>query len=107
MKKGDYDRAIDDLNMAIDLKPDCIAYSNRGIAYDKKGDYDRAIEDFTKVIDLKPDYAEAYNSRGGTYGKKGDVDRAIADFNKAIDLKSQICWSLLQSRYYLHHKRRL
>ena len=68
-QKGDFDRAIEDFNKAIDLKPDYAkAYYNRGIAYGDKGDFDRAIEDFNKAIDLNPDYAKAYYSRGIAYG---------------------------------------
>jgi TPR repeat len=45
-RKGQYDRAIEDLDQAIRLDPnDAVAFSNRGGAYNGKGQYDRAIED--------------------------------------------------------------
>src|SRR2546429_5742743 len=45
--KGDYDRAIQDYDQAIRLKPDYpTAFNNRGDAYHAKGDYDRAIQDY-------------------------------------------------------------
>ena len=48
---GQYQRAIEDYNEAIRLKPDyAMAYSNRGIAYSKLGQYQRAIEDYNKAI---------------------------------------------------------
>ncbi|MDR2127075.1 MAG: tetratricopeptide repeat protein, partial [Prevotellaceae bacterium] len=61
LKKGDYDKVIEDCNKAIELKSDnAAAYFMRGIAYGVKGDYDKAIEDYTKAIELKPDFAETY-----------------------------------------------
>ena len=62
---GAYDRAIENLNKAIDLKPKYVqAYFNRGTAYRDKGAYDRAIADYSKAIKLNPDYALAYFNRG-------------------------------------------
>ena len=87
-EKGDYDRAIKDFNMAIDLNPHyAYAYNNRGAAYRSKGNFDRAIEDCSKAIKLKSNYAEPYSNRGAAYREKGEIDRAIADYDKAIDLK--------------------
>ena len=84
---GAYNRAIEDLNKAIDLKPKYVqAYFNRGSAYRGKGVYDRAIADYSKVIELNPDYALAYFNRGSAYRDKGVYDRAIADYSKAIEL---------------------
>jgi len=53
-ENGDYDKAIEDFNTAIKIKPDCCeALHNRGRAYYKKGDYDRAIEDLESGIEKK------------------------------------------------------
>ena len=69
-------RAIQDYDKAIALKPDYAeAYNNRGVAYEAKGDLGQAIQDYDKAIALKPDYAEAYSNRGNAYGKKGDLAR--------------------------------
>src|ERR1700739_1500897 len=58
--KGDYDRAIEEYDQAIRLRPDYAnAFAHRGSAYSYKGDYDRAIEDQDEAIRLKPDFAEA------------------------------------------------
>jgi len=68
----DYDRAIDDYNTAIQLKPDYAeAYNNRGFAYYLKGDAERAIADYTRAIALRPNYPKAYNSRGVVYMSHG------------------------------------
>ena len=84
---GKHEEAIEDLNKAIELKPDyALAYNNRGIAYNNLGQYDRAIEDYDKAIELDPDYTYAYNNRGIAYNNLGQYDRAIEDYDKAIEL---------------------
>ena len=95
--QGLHDRAIQDYDKAIELKPDFAdAYNNRGNAYADKGAYDRAIQDYDKAIELKPDFADAYNNRGNAYADKGAYDRAIQDYDKAIELKAEPCRGLLQ-----------
>ena len=86
--KGEYDRAIEDFDQAIELQPDlAVAYNNRGNAYVNKEEYDRAIADFDQAIELQPDFAAAYYNRGNAYAGKGELDRAIADFDQAIELQ--------------------
>ena len=84
--RGEYDRAIQDYDEAIRLKPDAFVYGNRGSAYHAKGDNDRAIQDYDEAIRLRPDEALAYSGRGIAYRDKGQIDRAIQDFDKDIRL---------------------
>jgi tetratricopeptide (TPR) repeat protein len=87
-EKSNYERAIADLDQAIQLKPDyALAHNNRGVAYGKKGDYDLAIADLDQAIQLDSGYAYAYNNRGSAYDATGDYERAIADLDQAIQLK--------------------
>jgi tetratricopeptide (TPR) repeat protein len=90
-RKGDYDRAISDLDQAIRLDPkNTVVYNNRGYAYTGKGDYDRAISDLDHAIRLNPKYANAYAGRGYAYYNKGAYDRAISDFDQAIRLNPKL-----------------
>ncbi|MBC8228037.1 tetratricopeptide repeat protein, partial [bacterium] len=74
--KGDYDRAISDLNKAIEINPKLAeAYLNRGVAWGNKGDYDRSISDCNKAIEVNPKYALAYYNRGLAWIDKGDYSR--------------------------------
>jgi tetratricopeptide (TPR) repeat protein len=87
LESGDYEQAVEQLSMAIELNPrDAAVYHNRGLALGELRDYDRAIEDFTQVIALEPQSAQAYCNRGAAYGNSGRHQRAIEEFDRAIEL---------------------
>jgi lipoprotein NlpI len=95
-RKGQYDRAIEDLDQAIRLNPNyAAAFNNRGSAYSAKGDLDRAIADYREAIRLDPKIAAAFNNRGFAYSWKGDLDRAIADHSEAIRLNPKYALAFL------------
>jgi len=55
--KGGYDRAIEDYNQAIKLKPNfAAAYADRGMAYHGQEKSAFAIQDLEKAVSLDPDY---------------------------------------------------
>ena len=92
--KGDFDRALADLDEAIRLAPTSAApYTNRGNAWSGKKDYDRAIADFTEAIRLDPKVAMIYNNRGIAWKDKGEPDRAIADLGEALRLNPRFSWA--------------
>jgi len=82
-----YQRAIEDFNQEIRLKPNAEIYYTRGTTYFKLNNYQRAIEDFSETIRLQPNNADAYKNRGVTYKLLLQYQRAIEDFNKVISLK--------------------
>jgi len=84
-ERRDYDRAISDLNQAINGRPNYpLAFNIRGLAYLAKGETDRGIQDFDQAIRLDAKFAVALNNRGEALLGKKDLDRAIADFDQAI-----------------------
>ena len=99
--KGQYDRAIQDYNTAIRLKPNHVtAFYNRGVAYKQKGQYNRAIQDYDTAIRLKPDYAFAYGNRGSVYEALGQREQALRDFKKQYDLGSHPKWLVDKLKKY-------
>jgi tetratricopeptide (TPR) repeat protein len=89
--KGEYDRAIADLNKAISLNPNFVSpFVNRGNAYEKKGNYDQAIIDYNRALLLCPEDAELFVNRGLAYRGKGDYESAFNDYNKAIALDPEL-----------------
>lgn len=85
-EKGEYKRAIEDYDRAIELNPRPNYYTNRGLAYSSLDDFDRAIEDYDEAIRLDAKHAVAWNNRGVAYEKKGDLQRALRNFTEAIRL---------------------
>jgi lipoprotein NlpI len=85
---GQYDRAMQDVNEAMRLKPELPrAFGVRGRAYIHKDQPDQAIQDFTDAIRLNPSYANAFFLRGMLYVDKKRYEWAIQDFQEAIRLK--------------------
>jgi tetratricopeptide (TPR) repeat protein len=86
--KQDYDKAIDDYDVAIRLDPkSAMTFDYRGRAYAAKQDYDRATADYKEAIRLDPWYVNnTFIITSWAYVAKQDYDRAIAAYNEAIRL---------------------
>jgi tetratricopeptide (TPR) repeat protein len=83
-EKGDYARAMHDLDNAIRLDPDFAdAFNYRGIVNVSQGQYDQAIQDFGQAIRLDPNYAIAIYNRGLAWQAEGHADEAAKDFARA------------------------
>jgi tetratricopeptide (TPR) repeat protein len=86
-QKGDFDRAITELDQKVKLDPNSTqGYSKRAELFRQKKDYDRAAADYSQVVKLEPDKANGYVDRGWIYVLKNDLDKAEADFAKALTL---------------------
>ncbi len=84
----DYERALADASMAIELNQAYDdAYHNRGNIFAASGDYSRAIADYSIAIRLKPDDPVRFNSLGLAYAGIKDFDAAIAAYGRAIALR--------------------
>ena len=105
LKKGDYDKAIQEYNEAIRLKPDdAESYYGRGYAWNEKHEYDKAIADCSEAIRFKPDFANAYVGRGIAWEQKHQYDKAIKDYDQAIRLKPDFVESYLHRAYAWYNK---
>jgi tetratricopeptide (TPR) repeat protein len=82
-----YDRALQDVDDAIQLDPKLVvALNNRGFIYNNKGEFDRAISNLNEAIHLDPKSTAGYKNLGISYEKKGHADKALADFRTALSL---------------------
>ncbi len=85
--KGDFDRALADLDKALQLYPNSArALTERASIYHAKGEFDRAIADYDKALQIDKDSAAAHGGRAKAYRGKGDLNRALADFDEALKL---------------------
>lgn len=91
-KKREYDKAIADLNRALQLKPeDALIYYRRGSNWADKGyNYEKAISDYDHAIRLDPDYGDAYASRALAWQILNDDDKALQDYNEALRIDPKL-----------------
>ncbi len=86
-EKGDYDKAIENYNMAILLNPVFSeAYFNRALSYYQLKNFDKSVADYTKSMELDPQNPIIYNNRGDAFYRKQDFQSAVKDYDKAIQL---------------------
>jgi len=87
----DYDGARQDLDQAIQLKPDdSDFYARRSKIRTVQGDYQSAIADATQAIRLDPESAEGYAARCHSHVRINDFKAAIADCDKAIQISAKL-----------------
>lgn len=82
---GQYNQALDELNLALSIDPYALCYCMRGDVYSKLGDLDKAIEDYTRMITLMPESPTGYIARGKAHYELGDFESSISDYSKALD----------------------
>ena len=91
---GDYDRAIQDYNQALTLRPGDttsiknlrIGHARRGSAHANLGEQDQALADYSKAIELEPQHAPTYVRRGQLRLERNEPELAVADLRKAQEL---------------------
>ena len=87
---GEYDKAIDYYNRAIDQDQDYAeAYYERGQAKHRNEQYSLAVLDFDKFINLNPNYVEAYYYRAEAKFRIGNSDGAREDLETALLLTEE------------------
>jgi protein O-mannosyl-transferase len=90
-QQGDYDGALADYDIAIDLDPKyTVAYHNRGVLRQSHGDVTGALSDFDMAIESDSGYVRAYINRGQIRMKLGDLDGARSDLDSAIRLDPEV-----------------
>ena len=64
-----------------------VAFTNRGVAYERKGQYDRAIQDYDQAIRLNPNDANAFNGRCWNRAILGQLQLALTDCDASLRLR--------------------
>jgi protein O-mannosyl-transferase len=81
---GEFDEAIKNLKMALNIKPDSYeVHTNLGIALSKKGRFDEAIAEFREAL-RHSDTPRLHSNFAYALQQKGEKDAAIEEYNKAL-----------------------
>lgn len=90
LNRGDYRRALDACNAAIELDPTFAdAYYNRGLAYLNMAIYDRAVEDMDAALRLNPADGDAHLNKGMVYLMTEQPHLAQSSYEEALRLDPQ------------------
>ena len=85
---SDYNKAIESLDKAIEIKPDYAgAWYNKGIVLGKLKHPDEALKAFDKAIEITPNYTDAWYNKGVALGELGRYKEALKAYDKAIKIK--------------------
>ncbi|MCA9907822.1 MAG: tetratricopeptide repeat protein [Anaerolineae bacterium] len=77
-RMAEYERALADLNRAVQLAPDlAAAYNDRGYLFMQWHDYPRARADFNRALESDANYAPAYSNLAVLHTLLGEYDAAI------------------------------
>lgn len=86
-EQKEFDKALEDINKAVEICNCYEGYFNRGGLYMSINQPDKAIADFSKAIELQPNEVNAYMNRGNLYRDNGKRDLALQDYTKALSIK--------------------
>lgn len=83
-----YEKALDDYNHAIKLKPIASQYYSRALAYQEMKSYPEAQKDFSTAIEMNPSDADYLTARADCFLQAGEKVKAVADYTQSISLKA-------------------
>jgi serine/threonine protein kinase/lipoprotein NlpI len=84
-KEKDWRNAIKNYTKSITIKPNFLAYQNRGYGYGMSGNIDKAIKDFNEALKLDDSNYLTYYYRAFAYINKKNYKSALSDLSEAID----------------------
>jgi tetratricopeptide (TPR) repeat protein len=83
--KGLYEIAIQDYDIAIQMRPDfAVALNNRAWAYYRWGKLSTALTDVEKSLELSPTSPHALDTRAHVRQAMGEPEAAMRDYDKAM-----------------------
>lgn len=83
--KGQYEVAIRDYDVAIEMRPDfAVALNNRAWAYYKWAKPDQAMVDVQKSLDISPTSPHTLDTRAHIHQFNGNTEAALRDYDRAM-----------------------
>ncbi len=100
IRDGMDEKAMNDLNMAIELKDDfALAYHERAGIRRRRGDLQGSHFDYQRSVSTDPDFALAYSNMGSVKILMGDYAGAIKDYSRALELDPDLLMALNNRGY--------
>jgi len=91
INKGDFNGALADYNIAIELKPDLAdAHYTLGVLYWQQGEFDQAADQLHAAIQHEPKYAEAHYTLGTVLKQQGKLPEAATSLREALRLQPDL-----------------
>ncbi|MBX9705052.1 MAG: tetratricopeptide repeat protein [Gammaproteobacteria bacterium] len=95
-----HDRALADINHAIQLKPDQASYyADRAYCYQQMGQHDNALTDLTRAIELDSTQIYWWIRRAEIYAASSQTHLAIYNYQQAQELNS----ASMDCRFFYDH----
>ena len=86
-KLGDMEKAIEEINRAIEIKPGYVdSYLQRAVIYKEGGDLFKAVSDYGMAVDLNPNIPSVQYDFGQTLRQLRMYEPAIGAYQRAIEL---------------------
>lgn len=83
-ESGKSKEALSNFNESIKVRPNAVAFNNRGTIFAQQEQYEKALADYAEAIELDPLFVGARMNRGSVYYSLGQYDQAIDDFSSAL-----------------------
>ncbi len=88
-KKGEYDKAIEELGNSLKIDSDNEnAHYGMGNCYYRKQIYEKAVDSYLESIKINPDFANAHYGLGTAYSALRKTDEADKEFSLYRELKT-------------------
>jgi tetratricopeptide (TPR) repeat protein len=86
-KLGDQEKAIAEIDKAIELRPDYVdSFLQRAVIYKEGSNLFKAVSDYARVVELNPNLSSAQYDFGQTLRQLRMFEPAIEAYEKAIEL---------------------
>lgn len=98
--KGDYDKAIEELTIAMELSPQDVSIMNDlVVAQAAKENYHEALIVANKVLTINPKYLPTLFNRALIYQQIKQYNNAYSDWNNYLQLDATSAWAIEGQKY--------
>lgn len=98
--KGDYDKATEELTIAMELSPKDVSIMNDlVVAQAAKENYHQALIVANKVLTINPKYLPALFNRALIYQQVEQYNNAYSDWNNYLQLDATSAWAIEGQKY--------